>query len=266
MPAQNGRVSSTSGVNRGPRLRADASRNRAQVLAAACDVFVELGADAPLDEVARRAGVGIATLYRRFPDRISLQRAVALDVLAQAADVAGRAEAEEADAWCALGRYMHGALELRISAVMPALLGSISFDDESFVAAREAATAPVLRIIARGQRSGQLRDDIEFGDVGLLLVRLSRPLPGPFPRELDLELAHRHLDLFLSALRPAATELHGPALSLPELQQIGASAPATDEAPRQLRQQPHRAPRSRLPARPAPARGTRVRPSPETGG
>ncbi len=224
MAPENGRDSSVSGTNRGPRLRADASRNRAQLLAAACDVFVQLGADAPLDEVARRAGVGIATLYRRFPDRISLQRAVALDVLAQAADVAGRAETEEADAWCALGRYMHAALELRISAVMPALLGSISFDDETLVAAREAATAPVLRIIARGKRSGQLRDDIDFGDIGLLLVRLSRPLPGPFPRELDLELAHRHLDLFLSALRAPASELHGPALSLPQLQQIGATA------------------------------------------
>ena len=205
-------------------MRADASRNRQQVLAAAREVFVELGADAPLDDVARRASVGIATLYRRFPDRVTLQRAVGLDVLAQAAEVASCAEVEESDAWRALGRYMHGALDLRISAVMPSLLGSISFDDDEFVAAREAATAPVLRIIAAGQAAGQLRADIDFGDVGLLLVRLSRPLPGPFPRELDLQVAHRHLDLFLSALRPSSAELPGPALSLPELQQLGASA------------------------------------------
>jgi formylglycine-generating enzyme required for sulfatase activity len=50
-------------------LRADARRNREQLLVAARDVFVEQGVDAPLDDVARRAGVGIATLYRRFPDR-----------------------------------------------------------------------------------------------------------------------------------------------------------------------------------------------------
>ena len=223
MLAENGRVSSTSKLSAGRRLRADASRNRQQVLAAARDVFVELGADAPLDEVARRAGVGIATLYRRFPDRVALQRAVGLDVLAQAAEVARRAEVEESDAWRALGRYMHGALELRISAVMPALLGNISFDDDEFVAAREAATTPVLRIIAAGQAAGELRRDVAFGDISLLLVRLSRPLPGPFPPEVDLQLAHRHLDLFLSALRPTAAELPGPALSLPELQQIGAS-------------------------------------------
>ena len=55
--------------NLGGVLRADARRNRRQVLAAAAQVFVEQGADAPLDDIARRAGVGIATLYRRFPDR-----------------------------------------------------------------------------------------------------------------------------------------------------------------------------------------------------
>src|SRR6202011_2315042 len=99
--------------------------NRAHVLAAARDVFVEHGADAPLDEIARRAGVGIATLYRRFPDRAALVRAVALDVLARTASEARAAEADEPDPFAALGRYMHRALDLRISAVMPALLGHL---------------------------------------------------------------------------------------------------------------------------------------------
>ena len=223
MATVNGIVSSTSTPVNGRQLRADAVRNRQQVLAAARDVFVELGPDAPLDEVARRAEVGIATLYRRFPDRESLQCAVALDVLAQAGAVAAQAESEEADAWRALGRYMHGALDLRISAVMPALLGHISFEDEEFKVARDAATGPVLRIIAAGQAAGQLRPDIDFGDIGLLLVRLSRPLPGPIPAELDLRVAHRHLDLFLSALKPSSDDaLKGPALSLAQLQEIGA--------------------------------------------
>ena len=224
MPPINGSVSSTSG-RRG--LRADALRNRQQVLAAARDVFVELGAEAPLDEVARRAGVGIATLYRRFPDRAALQRAVALDVLAQAGDAARRAEVEEADAVVALGRYMHAALDLQISAVMPVLLGRISFDDQEMSLARQRAVEPVLRMIASGQAAGQLRPDIAFGDIGTLLVRLSRPLPGALPRELDLSLAHRHVDLFLDALRSArGAELGGPRLSLSDLQAISAGASA----------------------------------------
>ena len=217
MSAVNGRFSSTSGRQ---GLRADALRNRQQLLSAARDVFVELGADAPLDEVARRAGVGIATLYRRFPDRESLQRAVAMDVLEQAGAAAAAAELEEADAVVALGRYMHAALDLRISAVMPVLLGHISFEDEEMTLARDRATAPVLRMIAAGQASGALRGDIAFGDVGTLLVRLSRPLPGPFPPELDLRLAHRHVELFVQALRIPAAPLDGPQLSLGDLQHI----------------------------------------------
>src|ERR1700687_1419601 len=126
MARVNGRISSKYPKG----LRADARRNRQQVLAAATEVFVEQGADAPLDDIARRAGVGIATLYRRFPDREALWRAVALDVTARTAHEALAAELEEADPFDGLARYMHRSLDLRISAVMPALLDRISFADE----------------------------------------------------------------------------------------------------------------------------------------
>ena len=219
----NGRISSASN-RRAPR--ADALRNRAQLLNAARDVFVELGPDAPLDEVARRARVGIATLYRRFPDRAALQRAVALDVLARAAEIARRAEVEASDPVAALRRCMHAALDLRISAVMPALLGHISFEDDEMSEARRQAVEPMLRIIAAGQATGRLRSDIAFGDIGTLLVRLSTPLPGPIPPDVDFSLSHRHVDLLLAALRttPGATpaELPGPELTLADLQRLGA--------------------------------------------
>src|SRR6478735_3733660 len=55
-----------------PKLRADAARNRAKVLEVAAEAFTELGVDAPLEEIARRAGVGIGTLYRHFPTREAL--------------------------------------------------------------------------------------------------------------------------------------------------------------------------------------------------
>ena len=181
-----------------------------------------------MDEIARRAGVGIATLYRRFPDRAALLRAVALDVLARAAHEAETAEAEEADPFAALARYMHRALDLRISAVMPALLGHISFEDDEVRAARQKSVEPVLRLIEAAQAAGRLRADVAFGDIGLLLVRLSRPLPGPFPRDLDVRLAHRHLDLMLAGLeaQPASSAPHlsGPALTLAQLQSLGGDA------------------------------------------
>jgi AcrR family transcriptional regulator len=200
-------------------LRADARRNREQVLAAARDVFVEQGADAPLDEIARQAGVGIATLYRRFPDRQTLWRAVALDVLERAAAEAASAEASAPDALAGLLRYMHRALDLRISAVMPAMLGHVAFTDDELTTARERALAPVLRMLSAAKAVGLVRADLEFGDIGTLLVRLSRPLPGPFPRELDLALAHRQLDLLVAGLS-GSQALGGPALSLADLQDI----------------------------------------------
>ena len=74
---------------------------------------MEQGSDAPLEEIARRAGVGIATLYRRFPDRQLLQRAVALDVLDRVLRETRVALVEEPDAFGALARYMHRAIDLR---------------------------------------------------------------------------------------------------------------------------------------------------------
>ena len=201
-------------------LRADARRNRDQLLLAARDVFVEQGAGAALDDVARRAGVGIATLYRRFPDRQSLMRAVALDVLRRVGAEARQALAEEPDAFRALARYMHRALDARIAAVMPTLVATIPLQDDELTEAREAAVAPVLRMIAQAQADGSLRTDVAFGDIGLLLIRLSRPLPQGFGAELDNRLAHRHIDLVLAGLRGGAelqSPLSGPALSLGDL-------------------------------------------------
>src|SRR5215472_13671071 len=76
-------------------LRADARDNRFRLLEAARDAFIDRGPDAPLEEIARRAGTGIATLYRRFPDRRSLMRDVVLDAIEGTIDAARRAAAEE---------------------------------------------------------------------------------------------------------------------------------------------------------------------------
>ena len=230
MSPVSGKNSSTKG---GRALRADAQRNRAQVLAAARDVFVEEGVDAPLDAVARRAGVGIATLYRRFPERDSLIRAVVLDVLRRIGEEAKRALAEEPSGFQALARYMHRALDARVAAVFPALLGRFPQDDPEYLAARDAATDPLELIIEDAQIEGSIRPDVAFGDIGLMLIRLSRPLPGGFPRQLDNSLAHRHLDLLLDGMRASgwspSAGLGGPAMTLEALQELGGQPPRSRE-------------------------------------
>lgn len=233
---QQQRNDARASLTEGGHLRADARRNREQLLLAARDVFVERGADAPLEEIAQRAGVGIGTLYRRFPDRQALVRAVALDVLTQVTQAAHAALAEEPDTFSALARYMHRALDLRVGAVMPALVGALALDDEALPRARDEAAEPVRAMIAAAHADGTLRPDVDFGDIGLLVTRFCQPLPVPLPRSAAGGLAHRHLALLLDGLRAdaahsAETTLPGPALTLGDLRSLAPNAgPDADAA------------------------------------
>jgi AcrR family transcriptional regulator len=204
-------------------LRADAAGNRRKLLDAARDVFIEIGPAAPLEEIARRAGTGIATLYRRFPDRQTLMRDVVLDAIERSAEEARLAAEQEPDAFSALVRYMHQAIDVRSAAVIPALLGEVPMDDEKIAQAREAAPTTVEVLIATAQRAGTLRQDVTSGDIGMLIVRMSRPLPGGFTSQVNRSLSHRHLDLLIDGLRPVArqqAELSGPALTFDDLRRF----------------------------------------------
>ena len=94
--------------DRAPRraLRADARDNRRKLIQAARDVLIDRGPAAPLEEIARRAGTGIATHYRHFPDRQALNRDVILDAMQRTTDEARQAAAEEPDPFRALARCM----------------------------------------------------------------------------------------------------------------------------------------------------------------
>src|SRR5579884_949937 len=93
-------------------LRRDAERNRSQIVTAAHEVFAARGLDAPLEEIARRAGVGIATLYRRFPTRQSLIEAVFGTRLEQMVQAAEEALAM-GDAWEAFSTYLFSLCALQ---------------------------------------------------------------------------------------------------------------------------------------------------------
>ncbi len=209
-------------------LRADARLNRSRILDAARDAFVERGPSVPLDEIARRAGTGIATLYRRFPDREALMRAVVLDALARTAEAARRAAQEVSDPFAALVRYMHSALDIRTGAVIPALLDEISIDDDEMTRARNDGSDVLEGLIDAAHRAGTLRKDVTFADIGLVIVRMSRPLPGPFSDDLNASLGHRHLDLVVQGLRTRPgrpAKIGGPALSLADLQRLSPTSP-----------------------------------------
>jgi AcrR family transcriptional regulator len=211
-------------------LRADARDNRRRLLEAARDVLIERGPAASLEEIARRAGCGIATLYRRFPDRQTLIREVVLDALLRTIDEARLAEHDEPDPFRALARYMHRTIDIHAAAVIPALLAEIPFDDEDIGRAREAGRSAMAALVDAAHRGGMLRPDVTAGDIGMLIVRLSRPLPGTFLPEVNYGLGHRHLDLLIDGLRATArqpAQLGGPALTLADLRQL----PQPDRSP-----------------------------------
>jgi AcrR family transcriptional regulator len=204
------------------RLRADARRNRQQIIAAAREVFVERGVDAPLDEIARRAGVGIATLYRRFPDRHALIQEVALDNLALLLEELDRAAAHEPDAWNALVRFLHTVVRTRIGTLIPLVVPHLRDDLHAggeVQSRREQVVGRLQRLVDAAQRQGRLRAGIGLGDVVLGIVKLSRPLPM-LTAEVNELAAGRQLELFIDGLRPTAADgsgLHGTPLRITDL-------------------------------------------------
>ncbi len=173
------------------------------------------------------AATSAVALYRRFPDRKALIRGVVLDAIRGSAADARRAAQEEPDAYAALVRYMHDAIDARTAAVIPALLGEIDFADEEIARARAESPSTIEPLVESAKRAGALRADVTAGDIGMLIVRMTRPLPGPFPAEMNNGLSHRHLALLIDGLRPAAREpaLPGPVLSMADLR--GMATPAS---------------------------------------
>ncbi|MFJ6810016.1 TetR/AcrR family transcriptional regulator [Streptomyces anulatus] len=205
-----------AGPCRAPRPRADALRNRERIVTAARELFVEFGPDVALDDVARRAGVGNATLYRNFPDRAALTHEVVLAVTSRTTLRAEEAAAES-DPFAALSRFVHAAADERIGALCPMLSGVFDKDHPELLAERRRLEEAVEGLVARAMSAGRLRTDIAVGDVLVALSQLTRPLPGIACQGID-RFTHRHLQLFLDGLEtPARSELPGSAATLEDL-------------------------------------------------
>ncbi|MCO8129398.1 TetR/AcrR family transcriptional regulator [Acidimicrobiia bacterium EGI L10123] len=178
-------------------LRADARRNRRRLLDAAIALILELGGEPSRDAVAERAGVGIGTLYRHFPDRHSLLRAVALDVIDRTVERGEAALAESTSGGEALRRYLHDAVDsgLGVVNVVHALLDRTDWPD------RRAAAQHVLdRLIDRARRDGAIDHDVTATDIALAAIRFCRPLAiGLDPAE-ERAIAHRQLAAYLDGL------------------------------------------------------------------
>ncbi len=182
-------------------LRRDAERNRQRILTAAAAVFSERGLDATLDEVARAAGVGVGTVYRRFPDKDSLVQELFKDRFDGLVAVAEQA-CGAADPWQGLVSYLEFAI-----AAMAADLGLrqmvtfATYGREQVCYARERMLPVISRLVERAQASGDLRGDLEPTDVKLIMIMLASV--AEYAAAVRPDIWRRYLVLLLDGLRPA---------------------------------------------------------------
>ncbi|MFJ9151169.1 TetR/AcrR family transcriptional regulator [Streptomyces sp. NPDC102270] len=141
--------------------RKDAARNYDALLAAAREAFAEHGAEASLEDIARRAGVGIGTLYRNFPTRRHLFESVYADevntLVRVAQEVADREPWEALTAW--LDRFAGYMVTKR------AVREALNDESEIFAACRESMYAAGGPLFARAQEAGEAREDMDFTDL-----------------------------------------------------------------------------------------------------
>ena len=188
--------------------RAEASRNDERVLAAAREVLTA-SPGAPMAEVARRAGVGIGTLYRRYPSKEALIQHLCLDGM-QRLEAAARTALEqvEEDAWQAFAGFMIAGLAAGAGSLGAALAGTFTPSDELLATAR-SLYATVQELLERAQAAGAVRGDITQEDMTLIFEQLRAVRVGDAERVASLQ--RRYLALALQALRaPGAAPLPGP--------------------------------------------------------
>ncbi len=193
-------------------LRSDAARNREKILAAASELFAESGADLSVNEIARRAGVGHATVFRRFPTKDDLVVAMFEERLMQVARVAEEA-CELEDPWEGLRTAMEHIAAKQVcdrglfEAVATEVIGSPKLRE-----ARHRVMEPFARLLHRAQEAGAVRGDLEPQDVIFLVTAAGHAAPC----RIDLpDVWKRYLGVILDGMRPeGSSPLSPPAPSV----------------------------------------------------
>jgi AcrR family transcriptional regulator len=180
-------------------LRRDAERNRRRILDAAAAVFAERGLGVTMDDIAHRAGVGVGTVYRRFPDKEELIDALFVDRIEAMATLAEQGLAHD-DPWEGLVWFMEQALlEQARDRGLKELLFGAARGHGGVSHARERMAPVVIELFDRARASGQLRDDVEGVDTPVLQLMVGTVLD--FARDVEPELWRRFLVIVLDGLR-----------------------------------------------------------------
>jgi AcrR family transcriptional regulator len=190
-------------------LRADARRNLVRIIDAATQAFAEQGLDVPMDEIARLAGVGVGTLYRRFPDREALVVAVVRASLAAILKRNQRLASGPGSAWDRLVDSMRPSAELRLtlrlsSAFTPSTSKALRADPE-YGRIRAEMERMAAELVGAAQAEGSMRNDVEPADVMFLFsLLLSDRSHGEHSFDPDDPRYQRVRAVALDGLRAAA--------------------------------------------------------------
>ena len=202
-------------------LRRDAERNRQRILAAAAELFTERGLDATLDDVARAAGVGIGTVYRRFPDKETLVSELFRDRIDALVTVAEQACAVP-DPWRGLVTFIEFvASAMAGDSGLRQLMMFGTYDRDQVCYARDRMRPVISRLVERAQVSGDLRPDFSATDVKMIAFMLGSI--AEYAASVTPEIWRRYLVMLIDGLRPArdgVTELPVSAPSVTDLARL----------------------------------------------
>jgi AcrR family transcriptional regulator len=200
-------------------LRSDAARNRDRLLEAARASFAADGIDVSVEEIARRAGVGMGTLYRRFPTKEHLVDAVLEDVLGEIC-LAAEAALDEHDAWAGFERFLDCVFELHVrNRGLKDVIAERTHGRQRLESARAHLRPLVAELIARAQAQGALRSDFTPEDMPMLFWTGGRV--AEMTSAVAPDLWRRYLGLVLDGLRAdAATPLSQPPLTRAQLERV----------------------------------------------
>jgi AcrR family transcriptional regulator len=205
--------------------RRDAQRNRERILAATREAFRERGLDVGVDEIARRAGVGMGTLYRHFPTKDALIDAIVHARFDELTDSVEEA-LEAPDAWDGFVAFLHAATDLQAAdRGFKDALAARGRDERGVKVARRRLHTAIAALVERTQAAGALRSEVTTEDVIVLLWATARIVERT--AEVAPTQVRRFLALHLDGLRAGAAQqpLDVPPLTSRQVQRATAPAP-----------------------------------------
>jgi AcrR family transcriptional regulator len=207
-------------------LRRDAERNRQRILRAAAEVFTTRGLQASLDDVAHHAGVGVGTVYRRFPDKESLAEALFEERMQAMVALAEKSLAER-DSWTGLVSFLEGVCtQLATDRGLHEILMFATYGRDRLDHARDRMKPLVTKLLLRAQRDGHVRSDLRPTDV--LFIEFMITAAARYAEPVRLGIWRRYLTLITDALRPeraGVTPLPEPAMRPDEMVEVMRSIP-----------------------------------------